>query len=76
MNKNEVQLLSREIEMLMAERAGLLKVAGAAALLVDHVEVNQLPPAAVEPAEKISEYLNVLSEETLRDALEAVKHQA
>ncbi|GAB4121510.1 MAG: hypothetical protein Fur0040_01610 [Sideroxydans sp.] len=76
MNKNEVQLLSREIEMLMAERASLLKVAGAAAMLVDSVEVGLLPADAVEPAEKISEYLNALSEETLRDALEAVRRRA
>ena len=73
MNKQEVELLSREIEMLMAERARLLKVAGAAAVLVANVEVGLLQPKAVEPAEKISEYLNALPEETLRDALEAVQ---
>ncbi|GAB4115787.1 MAG: hypothetical protein Fur0026_02080 [Sideroxydans sp.] len=73
MNKQEVELLSKEIELLMAERARLLKVAGAAAVLVANVEVGLLQPKAVEPAEKISEYLNALSEETLRDALEAVK---
>lgn len=73
MNKQEVELLSKEIEMLMAERARLLKVAGAAAVLVSNVEVGRLQPKAVEPAEKISEYLNALPEETLRDALESVK---
>lgn len=73
MNKQEVELLSKEIEMLMAERVGLLKVAGAAAVLVSNVEVGRLQPKAVEPAEKISEYLNALPEETLRDALESVK---
>ncbi|GAB1232257.1 hypothetical protein [Ferrigenium sp. UT5] len=73
MNKQEVELLSQEIELLMAERARLLRVVGAAAVLVANVEVGLLQPKAVEPAEKISEYLNALPEETLRDALEAVK---
>jgi len=73
MNKNEVELLSKEIELLMAERARLLKVAGAAAVLVANVEVGKLQPKAVQPAEKISEYLNALPEETLQDALEAVQ---
>lgn len=73
MNKNEVQLLSREIEMLMAERTNLLKVVGAAAKLVDYLEAGQLPPQAVEPAEQVSAYLNALPEESLRDALDAVQ---
>jgi len=73
MNKQEVELLSREIEMLMAERARLLKVAGAAAVLVANVEVGLLQPKAVVPGEMLSECLNALPEETLRDALESVK---
>ncbi|NCN87974.1 MAG: hypothetical protein GW936_00795 [Gallionella sp.] len=73
MNKNEVELLSKEIELLMLERARLLKVVGAAAVLVANVEVGKLQPKAVQPAEKISEYLNALPEETLQDALEAVQ---
>lgn len=72
MKKQEVELLRKEIELLMAERAQLLKVAGAAAVLVANVEVGLLQPEAIEPAEKISEYLNALPEETLRDALESV----
>lgn len=73
MDKQEIALLRKEIEMLMAERARLLQVAGAAAVLVANVEVGLLQPKAVEPAKKISEYLNALPEETLHDALEAVK---
>ncbi|MFA5370352.1 MAG: hypothetical protein WC053_07525 [Sideroxydans sp.] len=76
MNKQEVELLSKEIEMLMAERTRLLRVVGAAAVLVDNVEVALLQPKAVEPAEKIAEYLNELPEETLRDALESVRTRA
>lgn len=72
MNKQEVELLSKEVELLMAERARLLRVVGAAAVLVANVDARQMQPKAIEPAEKISEYLNALPEETLKDALEAV----
>lgn len=73
MNKQEVELLSKEVELLMAERARLLRVVGAAAVLVANVDARLMQPKAVEPAERISEYLNALPEETLKDALEAVK---
>lgn len=72
MNKHEVDLLSQEIEMLMNERARLLKVVGAAAVLIANADAALLQPNAVEAAEMLSETLNALSEETLKDALEAV----
>jgi len=72
MNKHEVDLLSQEIEMLMNERARLLKVVGAAAVLVANTDAKKLPRGAVEAAEMLSEALNALSEETLKDALDAV----
>lgn len=72
MNKHEVELLSQEIEMLMNERARLLKVVGAAAVLVANADAALLQPNAVEAAEMLSETLNALPEETLKDALEAV----
>jgi len=72
MNKREIELLSQEIEMLMNERARLLKVVGAAAVLVANADASKLQPNAVEAAEMLSETLNELSEETLRDALESV----
>ena len=72
MNKREEELLRQEIEMLMNERARLLKVVGAAAVLVANTDANNLPDEAVEAAELLSEMLNVLPEETLKDALEAV----
>ena len=40
MNKQEIELLSNEIEMLMAERARLLKVVGAAAVLVANADAD------------------------------------
>jgi hypothetical protein len=72
MNKQEVELLSREIEMLMNERARMLKVVGAAAVLVANADASKLQPNAVAAAELLSEMLNELPEETLKDALEAV----
>lgn len=73
MNKREVELLSKEIEMLMNERARLLKVVGAAAVLVANTDSKILPAAAVNAAEVLSEMLNALPEETLQDALESVQ---
>lgn len=73
MNKQEVELLSKEIEMLMAERARLLKVVGAAALLVADTDANTLPEALLDAAETLSGALNGLSEETLKDALDSVQ---
>jgi hypothetical protein len=72
MNKQEVELLSREIEMLMNERARMLKVVGAAAVLVANADASKLQPNAVAAAELLSEMLNDLPEETLKDALDAV----
>lgn len=73
MNKQEVELLRQEIEMLMNERARLLKVVGAAAVLVANADASKLQPNAVEAAEMLSETLNALPEETLKDALESVR---
>ena len=66
-------MLSQEIEMLMNERAHLLKVVGAAAVLVANAEVKNLPKAVIDSAEMLSESLNSLPEETLKDALESVQ---
>lgn len=76
MNKQEVELLGEEIEMLMQERAMLLNVAGAAAVLISHANAQNLPHEVVEAAEQLSEALNALREETLKDALEAVQAEA
>lgn len=72
MNRQEVELLSKEIEMLMGERAKLLRVVGAAAVLVANTDAQSLPPGAVNAAEVLSEMLNALPEEALKDALESV----
>lgn len=71
MNKQEVELIGEELELLMQERAKLLKVAGAAAEMIKYATANNLPDEIVKGAEKLSEALNDLREETLKDALEA-----
>jgi len=73
MNKQEIELLSKEIEMLMNERTRLLKVVGAAAVLITNTDVENLPDISVNAAEMLSEMLNALPEETLKDALESVQ---
>ncbi len=72
MNKQEIELLRQEVEMLMNERLQLLKVVGAAAVLVTNTDAGSLPPGVVNAAEVLSEELNALPEETLNDALESV----
>jgi hypothetical protein len=74
LNDQEVRLLREEIEMLMAERQGLLQVAGAAAVLVANLDEDMLPDDqdTIDAAEVLAENLNALSEETLQDALDSV----
>lgn len=69
----EITMLRREMEMLMAERQMLLRITGAAAAFVAELDTKQLPSDTYEAAEYLAEYLNELNEESLRDALEAVK---
>ena len=68
----EIAMLRREVEMLMAERQGILRVVGAAAALIAGLESKQLPIGAVEAADMVATSLNELPEETLQDALSAV----
>ena len=76
MNKQEIELLSNEVEMLMSERARLLKVVGAAAVLVANTNPKLLQNEALDAAEMLSETINALPEETLKDALESVQAEA
>ena len=73
MKKQDVELLSQEVEMLMQERLRLLRVVGAAAVMVSNTEADSLPAGAVNAAEVLSELLNGLPEETLKDALDSVQ---
>ncbi len=71
----EVSMLRDEIEMLMRERDGLLRVSGAAAVFVAELDSEKLPAVTLEAAEMLAESLNELTEDTLQDALNAVKAQ-
>lgn len=73
MNHQEISMLREELELLMRERTHLLKIAGAAAVLVANTDGRNLPPEAADAAEMLSRCVNNLSEETLKDALETVQ---
>ncbi|MBS1144601.1 MAG: hypothetical protein H6R14_2007 [Proteobacteria bacterium] len=68
----EIALLRNELEMLMGERQALLRVAGAAAVMIASLDSKRLPVSAVESADLVSTTINDLTEETLQDALAAV----
>jgi hypothetical protein len=72
---DEVRLLRKEVEILMAERHKLLQVVGSAAVLVANLDSDTLPDDedTIDAAEMLAEQLNSLQEETLKDALESVR---
>jgi hypothetical protein len=65
-------MLSKEIEILMAERARLLRVAGAAAQFVAVMNARSLPEIVATEADILAESVNALAEDTLKDALTAI----
>jgi hypothetical protein len=65
-------MLSKEVELLMAERAKLLRVAGAAAQFVAVMEGRSLPEHVATEAEILAENVNALAEDTLKDALVSI----
>ena len=69
-------MLGQELELLMAERARLLRVAGAAAQFVAVMESTRLPEDVATEAEILAESVNALSEDTLRDALVSISTAA
>jgi len=68
----EIALLRQELEILMGERAVLLRIVGASAALIAGLDSKRLPLAAVEAADLVSTHINRLPEETLQDALDSV----
>lgn len=65
-------MLGQEIELLMAERARLLRVAGAAAQFVAVMESRRLPEEVATEAEILAESVNALPEDTLKDAIVSI----
>jgi len=76
LNKQEIAMLRGELEMLMTERSSLLKVVGAASVLMANTDGRDLPAEAAEAAEMLSRLVNELPEETLSEALESVHAEA
>lgn len=76
LNTQELSMLREEMEIMMRERTGLLKVVGAAAVLVANTDGRDLPAEAAEAAEMLSTLVNELPEETLQEALESVHAEA
>ena len=72
LNKQEIAMLRGEIEMLMIERSSLLKVVGAAAVLMANTDGRNLSAETAEAAEMLSRLVNALPEEALGEALESV----
>ncbi len=69
-------MLGEELEILMAERRKLLRVAGAAAQFVAVMESRSLPEKVATEAEILAESVNALSEDTLKDALVSITQGA
>lgn len=69
----EIIMLRRELELLMSERQTLLRVVGSTAALIASLDSKHLPVGAVEAADLVATSINSLSEETLQDALNAVR---
>jgi hypothetical protein len=69
---NEVSMLRSEIELMVADRQALLKLAGAAAKFVDKADIAKLPMSVIPLAEALAQGLNGLSEDTLHEALQSV----
>jgi hypothetical protein len=69
----EILMLRRELELFINERQTLLRVVGATAALVACLDSKHLPVGAVVSADLVATSINALSEETLQDALNAVR---
>ena len=65
-------MLGKELDILMADRARLLRIAGAAAQFVAVMDVKNLPEKVATEADLLAESVNALSEDTLREALAAI----
>lgn len=68
----EIALLRRELEILMSERQSILRVVGAATVLIASLDSKRLPVSAIEAADMVATSINSLQEETLQDALNSV----
>jgi hypothetical protein len=70
--EQEIAMLRTEVEILVEERAKLLRVAGAAAVFIANMDIQKLPKHVFDAADVLATAVNALPEDTLRDCLEAV----
>jgi hypothetical protein len=70
-----LNMLGHELDILMGERQTLLKVVGATAALIASLDSRLLPPGAMQSADLVATAINTLPDETLREALAAVRAQ-
>jgi hypothetical protein len=70
-----VQMLRSELEIMLADRNALLRVAGAAAKFVEQVNIAKLPVSAIPLAEAMASNVNALSEDSLKEALESLQRR-
>ncbi len=70
--EQEIAMLRAEVEILVQERARLLRVGGAAAVFIANMDINKLPKPVFDAADVLATSVNLLPEDTLRDCLEAV----
>jgi hypothetical protein len=68
-----IEMLRSEIEFMVSDRDALLRIAGAAAKFVEKVNITKLPVSAIPLAEALSSSVNALTEDTLKESLNAIK---
>jgi hypothetical protein len=69
----EIDMLRKELEILMGEREDLLRIAGAAAVFVAELDIGDLPEDTYEAAEVLAESLNTLPVDALGEGLTLLK---
>jgi len=70
-----VEMLRSEIELMVSDREALLRVAGAAAKFVEKVNIAKLPVSVIASAEALASSVNALTEDSLKEALNAIKRR-
>jgi len=70
-----VEMLRSEIELMVSDRDALLRVAGAAAKFVEKVNIAKLPVSVIPSAEALASSVNALTEDSLQEALTAIKRR-
>ncbi|MBL78994.1 MAG: hypothetical protein CMH70_02985 [Nitrosomonadaceae bacterium] len=73
LHERKISMLETEIKIFMNKRQDLLRVTGAAALLIATLDYSKLSKETCSAVEILSNSLNKVSEENLRYALNRIK---